>query len=206
MAGLLAACSSTPSPPDWQMNAKGSLERATDAYLSGNDRVEAAEFARARAEIARTGRADLLARAELTRCAMRVASLAFDDCPGFATLVQDAPAAERAYAEHLAGKGSAHNASLLPPAQRDVAMGKASPANLSGIADPFSRLVAAGVLFRTGQADPAVLALAADTASSQGWRRPLLAWLNVQLQRAEAGGDTVEAVRLRRRIEMILGE
>jgi hypothetical protein len=188
------------------MNAKGSLERATDAYLSGNDRVEAAEFARARAEIARTGRADLLARAELTRCAARVASLVFDDCPGFAALAQDAPAAERAYAEHLAGKGTAQSAALLPPTQRDVAAGKASATSLGGVADPFSRLVAAGVLFRTGQAEPAVLALAADTASAQGWRRPLLAWLNVQLKRAEAGGDAAEASRLRRRIDLVLGE
>jgi hypothetical protein len=206
MAFLLATCSSTPPPPDWQMNAKGALERATDAYLSGNDRVEAAEFARARAEIARTGRADLLARAELTRCAARVASLEFDDCPGFAALAQDAPVAERAYAEHLAGKGSASNASLLPPAQRDVALGKGSAAALGAIADPFSRLVAAGVLFRTGQAEPAVFALAADTASGQGWRRPLLAWLNVQLNRAEAGGDAEQAQRLRRRIALVLGE
>ena len=95
-ACLLVACGSTAPLPDWKMNAKGSLERATEAYLSGNERIEAVEFARARAEIARTGRAELLARAELTRCAARVASLVFDDCPGFAALAQDAPAAERA--------------------------------------------------------------------------------------------------------------
>lgn len=204
-ACLLVACGSTAPPPDWQMNAKGSLERSTEAYLSGNERIEAVEFARARAEIARTGRAQLLARAELTRCAARVASLAFDDCPGFAALAQDAPAAERAYADYLIGKGTPRNASLLPPAQRDVAAGKGSAAALAGIVDPLSRLVAAGVLFRTGQAEPAVLALAADTASNQGWRRPLLAWLNVQLKRAEAVGDATQAARLRRRIELILG-
>jgi hypothetical protein len=41
-----------------------------------------------------------------------------------------------------------------------------------------------------------------DTASAQGWRRPLLAWLNVQAQRAEQGGDSEEAARLRRRIAL----
>ena len=204
---LLAACANNPPPPDWQMNAKGSLERATDAYLSGNARIEAAEFARARAELARTGRADLLARAELSRCAARVASLVFDECPGFAALAQDAPAAERAYADYLAGKGStSQGGALLPPAQRGVATGQSPVQAWAGIDGPLSRLVAAGVALRTGRAEPALFALAVETASSQGWRRPLLAWLNVQLQRAEASGETLEAARLRRRVELVTGE
>src|SRR5690606_26186324 len=79
----LAACGNTPQPPQWQMNAKGSAERATEAWLVGDSRIEAAEFARARAEVARTGRADLVARVELLRCATRVAVLDFDPCAGF---------------------------------------------------------------------------------------------------------------------------
>ena len=31
----LVACSSAPPPPDWQMGAKGSLVRATEAGLRG---------------------------------------------------------------------------------------------------------------------------------------------------------------------------
>jgi hypothetical protein len=203
---LLAACANNPPPPDWQMNAKGSLERATEAYLSGSDRIEVVEFARARTELARTGRADMVARAELMRCAARVASLAFDDCPGFAALAQDASPALQAYANYLAGKSTAQSIALLPPAQHDVAAGKDVAATLRRIDDPLSRLVAAGVLMRTGRAEPALFALAAETASGQGWRRPLLAWLKVQLQRAEAAGETVEATRLRRRIELVTGE
>jgi hypothetical protein len=65
-------------------------------------------------------------------------------------------------------------------------------------------LVAAGVLLRAGRANPEVIALAVDTASSQGWRRPLLAWLNLQLQRAERAGATAELERLRRRIDWTL--
>lgn len=200
---LLAGCSSTPPPPDWQMNAKGSLERATDAYLSGDDRVGAAEFARARAELARTGRADWVARAELTRCAAQVASLVFDDCPGFAALAQDASAEQRAYAEYLAGRGSAQSSALLPAAQREFAVSRPSADALARIDDPLSRLVAAGVALRSGRAEPALLGLAADTASGQGWRRPLLAWLTLQLKRAETAGDSAEAARLRRRLDLV---
>jgi hypothetical protein len=62
------------------------------------------------------------------------------------------------------------------------------------------------VLLRNGRADPRVLATASDTASGQGWRRPLLAWLGVQAQRAEQAGATEEAQRVRRRIALAAGE
>ena len=203
---LLAACSNAPPPPDWQMNAKASLERATAAYLSGNNRLEALEFNRARAELARTGRTDLLARAELTRCAARVASLVFDDCPGFAALAQDAPPAERAYAAYLAGAATAQDAALLPAAQRGAMTGDGARQALAEMPDPVSRLVAAGVLLRSGRAQPSLFVLAADTASAQGWSRPLLAWLSVQAQRAESAGEATEAARLRRRIATITAD
>ena len=184
-AVLLAACSSNPPAPDWQLNAKAASERAIEAYLTGNARVDAAEQARARAEVARTGRADLLARAELAHCAAQVASLVFEPCSAFEPLRADATDAERAYADRLAGR-------LAAP----------EPA-LQGVADPLARLVAAGVLFQTNRADPQVIQTAIDTASAQGWRRPLLAWLNVQLRRAEAASATDEAAQLRRRIALV---
>jgi hypothetical protein len=69
----------------------------------------------------------------------------------------------------------------------------------------LSRLVAAGVLFETNRADPQVVQIAIDTASAQGWRRPLLAWLSVQLKRVEAAGANDEAQQLRRRIAIVEG-
>ncbi len=199
---LLAACSSGPKAPDWQMEAKTAMERAVAAYLEGNSRVEAQEFARARSELSSTGRPDLMARAELLRCASRVASLVLEPCAGFEPLRPDAPAAERAYADYLAGQLQPQDIALLPAAQRASAAAGADAAALKTVADPLSQLVAAGVMFRAGRASPAVLQQAVDTASSQGWRRPLLAWLGVQLQLAEKGGDLASAERLRRRIAL----
>ncbi len=196
----LAACGSNPPPPDWQMNAKSASERSVATYLTGNARIEAAELARARAEVARTGRADLLARVELAHCAAQVASLVFGACAGFEPLRADVPAPERVYADYLAGRAVAADAGALPEAHRAVA---ANPAALSSISDPLSRLIAAGVLFETNQADPKVIQTAIDTASAQGWRRPLLAWLNVQLKRAEAAGAVADAQQLRRRIALV---
>jgi hypothetical protein len=68
--------------------------------------------------------------------------------------------------------------------------------------EPLSRLVGAGVLLRTAQASPAAMAQAVETASAQGWRRPLLAWLGVLVLRAEQAGDMDEAKRLRRRMDV----
>ena len=67
----------------------------------------------------------------------------------------------------------------------------------------MSRLVAAGVLFRMGRITPAGIAAATDTASANGWRRPLLAWLGVEAARADAAGDRDAAARIRRRIELV---
>ncbi len=198
----LAACSSGPKAPDWQMEAKTAMERAVAAYLEGNSRVEAQEFARARSELSSTGRSDLMARAELLRCASRVASLVLEPCAGFEALRPDAPAAERAYADYLAGQLQPQDMALLPAPQRAAAGAGADAAAVKAIGDPLSQLVAAGVMFRAGRASPAVLQQAVDTASGQGWRRPLLAWLGVQLQLAEKGGDSEAAARLRRRIAL----
>jgi hypothetical protein len=205
LALVLGACAGGPAVPDWQANAKSSTDAAVTAYLSGNDRTDAQEFARARSETSGTGQFTLVARVELIRCASRVASLVFDDCPAFEKLRQDAGAPERAYADYLAGRIQAQDIGLLPQQHRGVANAAAGSAGdaLASIDDPFSRLVAAGVLLRSGRADPKVIALAIDTASNQGWRRPLLAWLGVQTMRAEQAGDQLEVQRLRRRMALV---
>ena len=211
VCAALAACSSKPAIPDWQMNAHGSTEKALQAYLTGNSRVEEQEWARARRELASTGRLDLVARAELLRCAAQAASLALTQaCPPFEALQQDAAGPDKAYANYLLGCPlAADERALLPPAQRPVAtaLAQSSAANaaavLKGVEDPLSRLVAAGTLFRAGQAGREVVALAVDAASAQGWRRPLMAWLTVQANLAQAAGDAEAAAQARRRLALM---
>jgi len=209
LALLLGACAGGPPPPHWQANAQQAMEAAMSAHLTGDSAAEAREIERARRVLSATGSPPLLARAELMRCAAHVASLAFDPCDAFERLRRDVDAPERAYADYLAGRLQPHDVALLPPAQQPVARAAGRPAAaqaaLKDVRDPLSRLVAAAVLFRRGDADPATLALAVDTASAQGWRRALLAWLQVQLALAEKAGDVQAAERLRRRIEIAQG-
>jgi hypothetical protein len=187
------------------MGAKGSLERSTEAWLRGDAKIEAVEFARARAEVSSTGRPDLVARVELVRCAARVASLELAPCDGFDALSADAAAPERAYARYLAGTAVAGDVALLPKPHQALAAvsGAGGDAALAAVEDPLSRLVAAGVLLRRAQATPGTVKLAIDTASARGWRRPLLAWLRVAQERASAGGAADEAARLQRRIDVL---
>lgn len=203
MVCLLTACASGPPTPDWQLEAKSAMDRAVAAYLEGDSRVEQAEITRARAALARTGRADLLANAELLRCAIRVASAVFEPCAAFEALRPDATAPQRAYADYLRGQLQPQDAALLPEAQRGVAAGNTAAA--LGQKDPLAQLVAAGALLQAGKGSSALSEAAVNTASAQGWRRPLLAWLGLQLKQAEQGGQVAEITRLQRRIALIEG-
>lgn len=198
MAVLLVACAGKPPVPSWQPNAKDALDGFVDDYLRGGTGAANAEFARARRETTSTGRAELVAQVELVRCATLAASLEFDDCPGFAALAGDATAPQRAYAAYIGGRWEGLDAALLPEQHRPVM----ATGSMASLADPLARLVAAGALFKAGRLQPQEIVLAADTASRQGWRRPLLMWLGVAAQRAEAAGDTAALERLRRRIAL----
>ena len=210
LAGALTACSSNPPAPDWQSSSLGAMKSFTSAYLTGNTLAANQEFARARFEVASTARADLVARAELIRCAAQVASLVLEPCAGFDALAQDAGAPERAYAAYLAGRQSeldANALALLPAHHRALVAAKdeaAQIALLSAIKEPLARLVGAGVLMQTGQLTPKGIDAAVDTASEQGWRRPLLAWLGAQFKRADAVGDVAGKARIQRRIDLAL--
>ncbi|MGZ5183295.1 MAG: hypothetical protein ACXWC2_22680 [Ramlibacter sp.] len=197
MTMILAGCAGKPQPPSWQPNAKSALDGFLDAWLHGDTPAADAEFARARRETASTGRFDKVAQAELVRCAAQVASLVYA-CPGYAALAPDASAAQQAYAAYLQGQWQGLNAGLLPEQHRAVV----TSGTLAGVQDPLARLVAAGALLKAGRIAPADIANAVDTASGQGWRRPLLAWLGVQEQRARAAGDAAAVEQIRRRMAL----
>lgn len=220
VALLFSGCASRPPPPEWQSQAHAALTHYTGAYLSGNNRVADLEFERARAEIARTGRPDLMARIELLRCATKVASLVLTPCAAYHALAGDAPLAEQTYADFISGKWTGLDATRLPqPYQELVRQSQAqaeksdSPSpmttapdhgKLLSIEDPLARLVAAGSLLQREPLTSTDIDMAVETASSQGWRRPLLAWLSVQLKHKQAIGAADAAAGIQRRIDLVL--
>jgi hypothetical protein len=205
-AAMLSACAG-PRAPDWQSDAHASLERFKRHYLEGDSRRAERDFAHAQARIAATGRLDLAARAQLLRCAVAVASLDFQACDGFERLRADAADEDRAYAAFLSGDWQGLDVRELPAPYRRVAEARNTDARtdaLRRIEDPLSRLIAAGALFRNAELSPWGVQTAVDTASTQGYRRPLLAFLNVQAALAEDAGDAAAVETIRRRIELIL--
>ena len=203
--GALSACASKHRAPDWAINEQGAAERATEAYLSGDSCVAEAEWRRARSEVTRTARPDLLARLELARCAAQVAALDAAPCSGYDAVATDAAEPEQAYARYLRGQLSAADVALLPKAQQAIATQQAAQAaaTLAAIEDPLSRLVAAGALAVRGPLPMAVVQQAVDTASAQGWRRALLAWLINQQRLAQEQGDTALAAQVQRRLDLL---
>jgi hypothetical protein len=206
-AMLLVGCSGGPPPADWKLNAVSLLENAQQRWLEGDTKTAELALARSRTEIAKSGRPDLLARAELAACAARVASLDFAPCAAFDKLAADATPGDTAYARFLAGEWAGLDAKALPPhysallgAKEDAGAGK----TVADIKDPLPRLIGAALLFKAARADPATLGLAVETASERGWRRPLLAWLEVSLKRARDAGDGTSAERIQRRIDLVM--
>jgi hypothetical protein len=203
LALLVSACANKPQPPEWQIGSRDALERYQRAWLAGSNRAADAEFTLARRTLAATGQAAMVARAELTRCALQVASLDFQPCNGFEPLRADADASAVAYASYLqAAALSPSQVQLLPKAHQGAAAGPVDAATLAAIDDPLSRLVAAAVQVRGGHASPRLLEVAVETASAQGWRRPLLAWLGAQARAAQLAGNPGRALELRRRMEL----
>lgn len=202
---VLAGCSGAVRAPDWQVQARGSAERYVAAYLSSSRAAEA-EWGRTHRALASTADPARLARAELLRCALQVASLDWRPrCEGFEPLREAALPQELAYAGYLMGRWPEAVRAQLPAAQRRVAEQGARA--LPGLEDPLTRLLAAAVLLRSGTVPPAeqeaLIALAVDTASGQGWRRPLLAWLGLQRDRLQAQGRAAEAARVRQRMDLL---
>lgn len=210
IAGALVAlactgCSVAPAPA-WKADAHDALESFTEAYLKGDIRAATRYFADSRAAVAGTGRPDLVARMELIRCGVGTAALDFDACTGYEAIQADATESDRAYADFLGGKFDPKPGAKLPPQYEGIAGAKDVDAQnraLREIKDPLSRLVASGALFRAGRLSHDGIATAVDTASEQAWRRPLLAYLNVQAKLAETAGDTVALEAIRKRIELV---
>ena len=202
--GGLVACGSAPVP-DWQVASASAVQQAVDAYLSGVDKVAEVEFARAQREARRSADPEAVARTYLMACAAHVSALDFVDC-AHAPGLGDASAETQAYARYLMAQASPEDIGRLPKTQRGVA--QASPDRravaLADVDLAWSRLVAAGVLWRQGQRDPAVARVAVDTASAQGWSRAVGVWLKAQQQLLEADGQTEAAQQVQRRLDLLL--
>ncbi len=202
---LLGACGSLP-PPDWKTDAADLIERYKKHALLGENSLAERYFQQAVGATGGAGRVTDTARLWLVRCATRRAMLIDDACTEYVELARlEANPENQAYYQFLTLRWDALDSALLPGQHRDLV--KAAPAArrtlLARQDDPLARLLAASLLVMRQEADAATLTLATETASSQGWRQPLLTYLKVQEKRAAEQGDTVALARLAGRIKLV---
>lgn len=205
LAAALSAACSHPTVPEWEERAHEGFEQYQRSYFAG-DRTADRDFRKAADALATTGKPELRARGELIGCALATAALDFERCNAWQSLQADADQADRAYGALLSGRFSGLDAKALPAQYGALAKATDAAARndaLKRIEDPLSRLIGAGAVFRAGDLSPEGVALAVDTASEQGWRRPLLAWLGAQAGLAEAAGDAAALARIRKRIDVV---
>lgn len=203
---LLAACAQAPTPA-WRSEAHSALGRYENLFMRGEIRLAQLNFERALKEVSATGDFTQVNRVQLARCALETGVLEFTPCPGYHA--QAADPAQQAYLRFLGGSWSDDDVALLPVQYRKfaaTARQSAQPVNqtIAEIASPLSRLVAVGVAVERRQFDGATLELATDTASREGWRRPLLVYLGQLKTIAEAKGDMEKARQLQERLDLVL--
>lgn len=204
---LLAACGSGgPPPPDWKTDSSDLIVRYQKYALLGDNTLAERYFQQAVSATGGAGRVAETARLWLVRCATRRAMLIDDPCAEYADLARVAPdASDQAYYRFVTLQWEGLDVSRLPPQHQDLL--RAPPGRrtevLGRIDDPLARLLDASLLVMRGEGDAATLALAVETASSQGWRQPLLTFLKLQQKQAAAQGNAAELARLDRRIQLV---
>jgi hypothetical protein len=204
---LLAACGTGgPPPPDWKADSADLIERYKKYALDGDNVLAERYFQQALMATGGAGRIADTAKLWLVHCATRRASLIADDCHDYADLARyETSPGDRAYYELVTLDWSGLDAARLPKPYAALVHAPRTELNttLRGIADPLSRLLAASLVVMRGDADDTTLAIAADTASDQGWRQPLLVYLKLLEKHAAAAGDTLAQQHYAVRIKLI---
>lgn len=204
---ILQACVGGPKVPDWRKDSINLIEKYKNAELKGEVQRAERYFEQALEAVGSAGKIGESAQLHLIRCATRQASLDYEPCTGYLNHAKFGISPEDdAYYRFLTNQLDRPDASKLPAQYRDFAK-NSDPAkmlaSLQSISDPLSRLIAASLVIARKQADDAILNLAAETASGQGWRKPLLVYLKLLENRAIVKNDKLEAEKLRARIKLV---
>ena len=207
---LLAGCGAKPAPV-WIAAGHKQLDTFKQDFLTGREpTITEFHFRKAVEEIKKGGDADLLGKVWLTRMALQVAVREeLEEGEYLKTEAAEAVPVNRNFYRFLKGDAVTVDVSLLPEPYRPFWMafrsGDAAKAavTIAAIEDPLPRLIAAGLAVGHRLENDAILQIAIETASQNGWKRALLAWLERLKSFHEAAGDTEKASAIRSRIDMM---
>jgi len=205
---LLAGCGPKPTP--WLAAGHQRLENYKVDFLTGRGALATdLHFKKAVEEVKKSGDLDLLGKVWLTRMALHVAVLEEPEEGDYPRIeaAQSDPANRNFYL-FLRGDPAVDGALLPTPYRPFLAALRGGSAaetavTVAKIDDPLSRLIAAGIAVRSHTESETLLTMAADTASRNGWKRALLAWLKRLGGFYEASGEAAKAAAVRQRIDLI---
>lgn len=206
LLSTLAACGGGPTVPDWKIDTQTAIVRYTQYYLEGRSKLADASFAKSRAATASTGDIAAVGHLELVKCGVHIAALDLSACQPYTALaVTDTTHTDAAYYRFIQGDWQGLDSASLPAQyvpllKKPTASAEEVNQMLLSITDPLSRLVASGVMVQRKQFNQKTLQIATDTAASQGWRRPLLAYLLLQQKNLT---DPVQLQQIKSRIEIV---
>ena len=203
---LLAGCGGKTPPPDWKVDSADLIERYKKHELRGENIIAERYFQQAINAAGSAGQVAETARLWLVRCAVRRASLDDDDCSEYLELAKlETSDEDRAYYQFITLDWTGVEASRLPKHYAALVAGPADKrlAQIEAIDAPLSRLLAASLVVQRGEADDALLALATETASAEGWKRPLLVYLKLAEKRASGRQDAAALAAIQARIRLV---
>jgi len=203
---LLGGCGGKTPPPDWKVDSADLIERYQKHELRGENLLADRYFQQAVNAAGSAGQVAETARLWLVRCAVRRASLDDDDCSEYVELAKlETTDEDRAYYQFITLDWSGVDASRLPKHYAVLVAGAADKrhAQVEGINAPLSRLLAASLIVKRGEADDALLSLATETASAEGWKRPLLVYLKLAEKRASERQDADALAAIQARIRLV---
>jgi hypothetical protein len=207
---VIAGCSSKPAPA-WIAAGHQQLETFKRDFLTGQPpQVTDLHFRMATEEIKKSGDLDLLGKAWLTRMALHAAVLEESEKAEYGKIAAASPSpANSNFYLFLTGEPSMVDAALLPAQYRPFLKALQSRdaaetvKRITEIDDPLSRLIAAGLAMRSGTANEALLKAASETASQNGWKRALVAWLECLSRFYERTGEVAKAATVRQRLKLM---
>jgi len=194
--------------PNRKSKAYEQLDIYKTSFLTGKEESTEPHFEKARREIASGNDLGLLTVAYLTQYALHTASLESFDAGEFAKLYRLEPnPSDMAYCHFLKGNFSAVDVKALPARYTGVMKAASSKdltlaaREIAAMDDPLSRLIACGVWVRYLPCNETILQIGISTASANGWRRPLWAYLgklqNYYLEKGDLAKAGIVAERLK---------
>lgn len=207
---LICACGTATTIPAWKDKAYMHLDDYKTSFLAGKEESTEPHFIKARREIAASNDLGLLTIAYLTKYALHTASLENFDTSDFAKLYKLEPnPSDMAYCHLLKGNFTAVDMKVLPyryagvlkaALARDLTM---AAREITAIDDPLSRLIACGVCVKYLPSDETILQTGISTASANGWRRPLWAYLNKLQEHYLETGDQNKSTAVKARLDLL---